>query len=313
MNRYPPYLRDGDPDAYHYGTLSYNRRRKCWEIHAEPCVTEMAKRLFPGCEGSGRGLARFTAHRRVVGDLNWLMLRYPLEVRESDRARWEEALEDAREFAVRREAARRAPESAEPPGEFRAELMDFQKKGLAFLLNNRRCLLADDMGLGKTVQALAFLCATKAYPALICAPPHLLTNWRREIDRFLGPEIRVHVLRGLTPHDLPEGEIYLTHYLLLRGWKEALPKMGFRTVIFDEMQELRHAGTEKYSAASLVSSAAENVVGLSGTPIYNHGGEIWNVINVLDFHFLGDWESFSREWCYGYGLSLIHISEPTRP
>ena len=158
-------------------------------------------------------------------------------------------------------------------------------------------ILADDMGLGKTVQALAFLCATKAYPALICAPPHLLTNWRREIDRFLGPAIRVHVLRGLTPHDLPEGEIYLTHYLLLRGWKEALPKMGFRTVIFDEMQELRHAGTEKYSAASLVSSAAENVVGLSGTPIYNHGGEIWNVINVLDFHFLGDWESFSREWC----------------
>ena len=63
MNRYPPYLRDGDPDAYHYGTLSYNRRRKCWEIHAEPCVTEMAKRLFPGCEGSGRGLGRFTTHR----------------------------------------------------------------------------------------------------------------------------------------------------------------------------------------------------------------------------------------------------------
>src|SRR5699024_6525000 len=157
MNRYPPYLRDGDPDAYRYGTLSYNRRRKCWEIHAEPCVTELAKRLFPGCEGSGRGLARFTAHRRVVGDLNWLMLRYPLEVRESDRASWEEAVEDAREFAVRREAARRAPETAEPPGEFRAELMDFQKKGLAFLLSNRRCLLADDMGLGKTVQALAFL------------------------------------------------------------------------------------------------------------------------------------------------------------
>ena len=81
--------------------------------------------------------------------------------------------------------------------------------------------------------------------------------------------------------------------------------MGFRTVIFDEMQELRHAGTEKYSAASLVSSAAENVIGLSGTPIYNHGGEIWNVINVLDFHFLGDWESFSREWCYGYGSNIV--------
>ena len=67
-------------------------------------------------------------------------------------------------------------------------------------------------------------------------------------------DARAHALTTL-----PEAEVYLTHYLLLRGWKEALPKMGFRTVIFDEMQELRHAGTEKYSAASLVSSAAENV------------------------------------------------------
>ncbi|NLL54738.1 MAG: DEAD/DEAH box helicase, partial [Clostridiales bacterium] len=77
------------------------------------------------------------------------------------------------------------------------------------------------------------------------------------------------------------------------------------TVIFDEMQELRHAGTEKYSAASLLAGSCENVIGLSGTPIYNAGGEIWNVINILDFHFLGDWESFTREWCYGYQSNIV--------
>ena len=95
------------------------------------------------------------------------------------------------------------------------------------------------------------------------------------------------------------------HYLLLRGWKEVLPTLGFRTIIFDEIQELRHAGTEKYSAASLLSDSAERVIGLSGTPIYNRGGEIWNVINILDFHFLGDWESFSREWCTGFGHETV--------
>ncbi len=47
------------------------------------------------------------------------------------------------------------------------------------------------------------------------------------------------------------------------------------------------------------------VVGLSGTPIYNNGGEIWNVVNILDFHFLGSWESFSREWCYGYNSHIV--------
>lgn len=109
----------------------------------------------------------------------------------------------------------------------------------------------------------------------------------------------------MTPTELPEADIYILHYLLLRGWKQTLPQLDFKCVIFDEVQELRHTGTEKYSAASLLSDSCERVVGLSGTPIYNKGGEIWNVINVLDFHFLGDWESFSREWCGGYGTQVV--------
>ena len=308
MTDFPAYLRDVPPDQSTYGTLSYNRRSKCWTIKAEPCVTELAKRLFPGCDGRGRGVARFTAHRRIVGELNWLMQRYPLEIKEADRARWESALDEAREYAVRREQARTQPETAEPPKEtFSGELLPFQKQGLAFLLASRRCLLADEMGLGKTVQALAFLAASSAYPAVLVVPPHLIRNWQRELERFLSPDgrLRVHVIRGLKPYPLPEADVHIIHYLLLRGWKDVLPGQGFRTVIFDEIQELRHNGTGKYSAASLLSEACENAIGLSGTPIYNQGGEIWNVVNILDFHFLGDWESFSREWCYGYNSAMV--------
>ena len=306
MNDYPGYLRDVPPAEHTYGELSYNRRSKCWTIKGEPCVTELAKRLFPGCDGRGRGVARFTAHRRIVGELNWLMLRYPLHVRDADRDRWERALDEAREYAVRREQSLRMPETANPPdGSFNGQLLPFQQQGLGFLLSARRCLLADEMGLGKTVQALAFLATTAAYPAVLVTPPHLIRNWEREIERFLGAGVRVHVIRGLKPYSLPEADVYVIHYLLLRGWKEVLPEAGFRTAIFDEIQELRHNGTGKYSAASLLSEACENVIGLSGTPIYNQGGEIWNVVNILDFHFLGDWESFSREWCYGYNSAIV--------
>ncbi|MBR6767796.1 MAG: DEAD/DEAH box helicase [Clostridia bacterium] len=308
INEFPGYLRDVPPGQRTYGTLSYNRKSKCWTIKGEPCVTELAKRLFPGCDGRGRGVARFTAHRRIVGELNWLMMRYPLEIKESDRDRWENALEDAREYAIRREQALAMPETASPPAEtFSGDLLPFQKQGLGFMLSTRCCLLADEMGLGKTVQALAFLAATAAYPAIIVMPPHLIRNWQREVERFLSPDgqLRVHVIKGLTPYALPEADVYIIHYLLLRGWKEVLPELGFRTVIFDEMQELRRNGTSKYSAASLLSEACENVIGLSGTPIYNNGGEIWNVVNIIDFHFLGDWESFSREWCYGYNTAVV--------
>ncbi|MCL1963648.1 MAG: DEAD/DEAH box helicase [Firmicutes bacterium] len=304
----PAYLRDQPVGGRMYGTLSYNRRAKCWTIKGEPCVTELAKRLFPGCAGHGRGEARFTAHRRIIGDLNWLMLRYPLAIAERDRDRWEEALQGARAWAARRSLADAMPDTARPPATtFTGELTPFQQKGLAYLLANERALLADEMGLGKTVQAIALMASALTFPALIVVPPHLLRNWRRELDRFLTPPggLRVHVLKGLTPYPLPEADVYLIHYLLLRGWKETLPRLGFHILLFDEIQELRRAGTEKYSAASLLSSACGRVIGLSGTPIYNRGGEIWNVINILDFHFLGSWESFSREWCDGYGRGVV--------
>ena len=313
----PPYLLDSSgaqpehgANRRTYGTLSYNKRRRCWVVKGDPGVTELCKRLFPGTETSKRGEARFTAHRRLVGELNWLMLRYPLTVRESDMGRWEDALAQAREYVIRREEARLMPVRVTPsPTTFMGTLTPFQEEGLAFLLRTDRGLLADEMGLGKTVQALAMLSETGAYPALIGAPPHLMCNWQNEIARFVkkpdGSPLNVHVIKGLKPYQLPQADVYLMHYLLLRGWKEALPQLEIPTVIFDEIQELRHSGTEKYSAASLLADAAQRVIGLSGTPIYNRGAEIWNVVNILDFHFLGDYESFTREWCYGYGNQIV--------
>ena len=304
----PGYLQDAPQTGHVYGTLSYNRRSKCWTIKGEPCVTEMATRLFPGSERR-RGEARFTANRRMIGDVNWLMMRYPLEIAPRDRELWKKALAQAREHVLLRAQAEKLPRRSTPPeGTFEGELREFQKEGLSFLLANPRTLLADEMGLGKTVQALACLAATKEFPALVVVPPHLLRNWQTEIARFLrieGKAARVCVLTGLKPYQPPEADVYVIHYLLLRGWKQVLPQMGFRMVIFDEIQELRHGGTEKYSAASLLAEGCERVIGLSGTPIYNKGSEIWNVVNILDYHCLGDWESFTRAWCDGYGNHLV--------
>ena len=305
----PVFLRNAAaPAGPVYGTLSYNARRKCWVIRGDPAVTELAKRLFPGSDAK-RGEARFTAHRRIVGDVNWLMMRYPLEVSARDRERWSKALSDARAYYRARERARTAPPAEQPaPDAFSGRLRPFQQAGLSWLLLTPRSLLADEMGLGKTVQALACAGSEGVFPLLVVPPPHLTRNWAAETRRFLrvkGREPRVHIVKGLTPYKLPPADVYILHYLLLRGWKQALPGMGFHTVIFDEVQELRRAGTEKYSAASLLSESCERVIALSGTPIYNYGGEIWNIVNIIDYHFLGDWESFSREWCAGYGNGIV--------
>ncbi|NLD52217.1 MAG: DEAD/DEAH box helicase [Clostridiales bacterium] len=304
----PTYLRDIPSAGPYYGILSYNRRSKCWQIKGDPAVTEMAKRLFPGSDTGRRGIARFTAHRRLIGELNWLMQRYPLSIAPVDLDRWQAALRDAQDYHREKALIHAVSAPLPAPSSFQGKLRTFQQIGYQWLCRVRRGLLADEMGLGKTVQALVSLAQLNAFPCLLVVPPHLVLNWQAEIQRFLsfdGQPPRVHVLKGLQPYALPPADIYMVHYLLLRGWKESLPQQPFQAIVFDEIQELRHGGTEKYSAASLLSSSCERVYGLSGTPIYNHGGEIWNVINILDFHFLGNWESFSREWCYGYGKSIV--------
>ena len=305
----PLYLQDPVQASHYYGTVSYNNRRRCWTVKGEPCVIELCKRLFPGSDHDRRGEARFTDHRRIVGELNWIMLRYPLEIAARDRERWEKAITSARSYAASRERVLGGLQEREAPeGMFLGTLRPFQKKGLAWLCATPRGLLADEMGLGKTLQALCALCSLRLFPAIIVVPPHLVRNWKAEIARFIridGHLPRVHEIKGLTPYALPEADLYIMHYLLLRGWKEILPNLHFRAVVFDEAQELRRAGTEKYSAASLLAESCDRVIGLSGTPIYNQGGEIWNVVNILDYHFLGDWESFTREWCYGYGNNIV--------
>ena len=175
-----------------------------------------------------------------------------------------------------------------------------------------RITLEDKVGTEYEPYIFAALNSAKVMVVVGTKPEYFNAVWvKNEWSRFLAmmkkdrSKLLLPCYRDMDPYDLPEADVYIMHYLLLRGWKSVLPTLPFRSVIFDEIQELRHAGTEKYSAASLLSESCERVIGLSGTPIYNRGGEIWNVINILDYHFLGDWESFSREWCSGYGNQLV--------
>lgn len=309
----PSYLNRTAPADYTYGTLRYDERTDSWIIEGEPIVCQMAKRLFPGAEGRGKGIARFKSNKRTNGELNWLMMRYPLKIENPDK--WERDYQQAVDHAVKRQQLLKSPQKLEPSSlYFNGKLAEFQKEGVAFLLHNAPTLLADDMGLGKTVQALGWIASLERFPGLIVAPTSVQTQWKQQIIKFMQPqpvadsllpEMNVHIIRGLKPYNLPPAQFYIIHYGLLRGWKQYLPSFGFEFVVFDEIQELRHSGTEKYSAASLLAQSTEKVIGLSGTPIYGKGGEMWNVMNILDFQCLGDWESFTREWCDGYGSDVV--------
>lgn len=318
----PNYLTMPRLDGPTYGYLHWSDGY--YEIrNAGPAVLEMAKRLFPGSRVRHREKeVRFRATRRVMGDLLWFMQRYPLRI--DDVERFKALREPAVGHAVRTEEhGNKLPRVPNPPA-FDGELATHQAEGVAFFEQNDRALNADEMGLGKTVQAIAAMAHCDAFPVLICAPPNLRTQWQEQIGRFLnmkadGCLVRdtsgaglCEMLVGMTDRKIEGKPIAITSYNLLPYWKDAILARGFRTFIIDEVQELRHTGTLKYSAASEISSAVDRVWGLSGTPIHNYGDEMWSVLNIIDYHCLGDFDSFTREWCDGYGSRIVTKTEALR-
>lgn len=314
----PAYLRFPSPGPLEpMGTLRWDGGH--WLIEGDPQAVLMAKRLFPGARGRGSGVARFPDGRRLFGDLVWFLQRYPLEIADADR--FEACHKAACDHAHERLAARTGPTPRPmPPATFTGEMKTFQSEGVGWLLREKRTLLADEMGLGKTVQALAGMATAQAWPALVVPPPHLVDHWLEKAQQFLDSApargglfdtaaqdaaLKIHRIEGLKPGDLPEAHIYVCHYLLLDAWKAVLRDIGLRLAAFDEIQELRNQKSMKYGAAAVISQPIEYVWGLSGTPIYNRGAEIWNVLNIVDYHCLGDYDGFTWEWCGRSGGEVV--------
>jgi SNF2 family DNA or RNA helicase len=285
--------------------VDYDDATDSYILEAEPAVFETAKRIFPGCV-SRTGNVRFKSTKRSVGDLNWLMLRYPLEVRCSKR--YEMDRKRAVEHADFREGVR-DDSPVEIPSMFNGKLIGtYQPEGVSFLVHRKRCVLADDVGCGKTIELLAALASAHAFPALLITPPNITTQWSRMIDVFMrfGRDMPSwQILRGLTPYEFPRTPITICHYGLLRGWGEKLREFGFRSLLLDEIHELRHADTKKYSVASDLAGMCDYVWGASATPIFGYGSEIWAVMNIIDYHCLGDSDSFTKEWCDAYDGKIV--------
>jgi SNF2 domain-containing protein len=105
----------------------------------------------------------------------------------------------------------------------------------------RGMVLGDSMGLGKTVQAaLAADCVMVAHEragerarTVVVAPASLLTNWRREIYKFVGFDQSVHVVtneKGLNPF----ARWNLISYDIVGDQYQALKNMGYDVLIVDE-------------------------------------------------------------------------------
>ncbi|MBN2507394.1 MAG: DEAD/DEAH box helicase [Verrucomicrobia bacterium] len=199
------------------------------------------------------------------------------------------------------------PEVRLPEG-VQAELRPYQREGFSFLchLTGIRLggILADDMGLGKTLQTLTWIAwlsqrnRKQRKPVLVICPASVLHNWRREAERFT-PQLKVLVLEsGAARHRLrkqiPQNDIIVTNYALLRRDWEELEKFHFAAVILDEAQFIKNPGAQV--TVSVKKLKATQRLALTGTPLENRLLDLWSITDFIQPGYLGTQDHFLQTY-----------------
>ena len=298
-----------------FGTLEYVMDKFSgtwsWKVTGERAVAMVSRIIPQSWYGDGEYEAIVPDDPKNVAQIKWIMDRYPLEILSKNV--WQKKLPPSAKVIPKKPKKTERLQLANPGKQFKGNLLNFQREGLDFLLKSAgNALLADEMGLGKTVQSLSYLASEKnAFPVLIVAPLVTLQNWQREIEKFLMRKSRngrlvedqpptSTIIRVGKSEDLGKYDFYIINYELLFKRYKDLAKLNLRAIVCDEVQNLRSKTTQKYHAIKKLA-ALESIkyrVGLSGTPIYNRGSEIWPIVDILRPGLLGSFKEFCEYFCY---------------
>jgi SNF2 family DNA or RNA helicase len=203
-----------------------------------------------------------------------------------------------------------------PLGSLDEVLRPYQKQGVAWLRFLRDHgfggILADEMGLGKTLQTLAFWQWVRRHqstdkPMLIVCPTSLVFNWVAEAWKFT-PALKVLALHGPERHTdferVPQHDIVVTSYALIRRDAERYRESAFDTVVLDEAQHIKNRQTQ--NAQAVKSVRAEHRIVLTGTPLENSVLDLWSIFDFLMPSYLGSAQDFRER----YELPITQAKSP---
>ena len=194
------------------------------------------------------------------------------------------------------------------PAEFNGELRPYQQLGYSWLDFLRwwglGACLADDMGLGKTIQTLAAILRDHQEgndrPNLLVCPTSVINNWQREAQKFT-PSLPMMLHHGpgrergeQFAQQAAGHQIVITSYGTMTRDRELLASVDWRSVTLDEAQNIKNPVTRQAQAAH--SLPADYRIALTGTPVENHVGDLWAIMQFLNPGLLGSQAEFKRRY-----------------
>ncbi len=212
------------------------------------------------------------------------------------------------------------------PAKLNATLRHYQIDAwhwLAFLYEHRfGACLADDMGLGKTVQGITLLAgimsgelassAAPGTPHLVVAPPSLLFNWEAELARFLpSARVMLYAGSGRTTDEFANHDVIITSYGIVQRDCDLLAEHRFNVLIFDETQVVKNLQAATTNAVRKLKGSF--TLALTGTPVENHLGEYFAIMDLCLPGLLGTREEFSRKLSQGGATATARLTGRTRP
>jgi hypothetical protein len=300
------------------------RSGEYWKITADPDVIIRVKRVLPQIR-TARSDALFVSDTEAVArELEWIRTRWQFDMLDAHRDYLEGRAEADRERERLVDGILHGTATVVPKPDWikpALPLRDYQRVATDLIKACGHTLIGDELGIGKTVISLGVLEDPETRPALVVVLTGLGRQWRRELAKFY-PQLTAYEVKATKPSVEwpriadPDGnltpDLIIINYAKLDSWRHHLAGR-VKTVIFDEVQELRRPESLKYQAAGHISDKARFKAGLSATPIYNYGGEIFAVMNVLDKGCLGHRDEFLREWCSGRdneNVGKISVDDP---
>lgn len=199
------------------------------------------------------------------------------------------------------------------------ELRQYQVEGIQFLERaNARALLADEQGLGKTIQVLAMikLHQKELLPAVIVAPTSVKLQWHHEIlDKCGTHGFLTQVIQSGKELAAPGFDIYVTTYDLIKNENcFQFVKDNIKLVVIDECQKIKDHLSGRAKAIQKVCKNVEHIIPLSGTPIKNHAGEYFTVLNLIAPRLFPQYSTFIDMECdsynNGYGYKVGGLRDP---